>query len=68
MRYPRTPDLDIINGVHIIRSLHVKNDNNKSCGSATNSVFDVNADFKESKKPTWLVFDKQVSVNDSRQR
>lgn len=68
MRYPKTPDLDIINGVHIIRSLHVKNNNNKFADSATNSVLDINSAFKESKKPTWLVFDKQVSVNDGRQK
>lgn len=66
-RYPKTPDLDIINGVHVIRSLHVKNDNINKFGNPTNnSVSNVSADFKESKKPTWLVFDKQVRVNDCR--
>lgn len=55
MRYPKTPDLDIMSGVHIIRSLHVKNE--KKCNSAFNST----TDLKETKKPTWLVFDKQVS-------
>jgi len=55
MRYPKTPDLDIMSGVHIIRSLHVKNE--KKC----NTVFNSTTDLEETKKPTWLVFDKQVS-------
>ncbi|VVC33906.1 Uncharacterised domain DM10,Domain of unknown function DUF1126 [Cinara cedri] len=63
MRYPKTPDLDIMNGVHIIRSLHVKKDN-KFCNnnySGFNSVADVYTNnYEESNnKPTWLVFDKQ---------
>ncbi|XP_060867851.1 EF-hand domain-containing family member C2-like [Metopolophium dirhodum] len=53
MRYPKTPDFDIMSGVHIIRSLHVKNE--KKC----NSVFNSTTDLEEAKKPTWLVFDKQ---------
>lgn len=61
MRYPKTPDLDIISGVHVIRSLHVKKKNNKSCNSTFNSMLDIYTDRKESQKPTWLVFDKQVS-------
>lgn len=66
MRYPKTPDLDIVSGVHIIRSLHVKKEN-KCGGSAINSMSDIGAaDCKESKKPTWLVFDKQVSANGRR--
>ncbi|XP_050054514.1 EF-hand domain-containing family member C2-like [Aphis gossypii] len=52
-RYPKTPDLDIMSGVHIIRSLHIKNE--KKC----NSVFNSTTDLEETKKPTWLVFDKQ---------
>ncbi|XP_025206632.1 EF-hand domain-containing family member C2-like [Melanaphis sacchari] len=52
-RYPKTPDFDIMNGVHIIRSLHVKNE--KKC----NSVFNSTTDLEETKKPAWLVFDKQ---------
>jgi len=44
-----------MSGVHIIRSLHVKNE--KKC----NSVFNSTTDLEETKKPTWLVFDKQVS-------
>jgi len=55
MRYPKTPDFDIMSGVHIIRSLHVKNE--KKC----NSVFNSTTDLEEAKKPTWLVFDKQVN-------
>jgi len=55
MRYPKTPDLDIMGGVHIIRSLHVKNE--KKC----NSVFNSTTDLEETKKPNWLVFDKQVN-------
>jgi len=55
MRYPKTPDFDIMSGVHIIRSLHVKNEN--KCNSAFNST----TDLEEAKKPTWLVFDKQVN-------
>jgi len=55
MRYPKTPDFDIMSGVHIVRSLHVKNE--KKCNSAFNST----TDLEEAKKPTWLVFDKQVN-------
>lgn len=61
MRYPKTPDLDIISGVHIIRSLHVKKENNKSSNSSFNSMLDIHTDREESKNPNWLVFDKQVS-------
>lgn len=61
MRYPKTPDLDIINGVPIIRSLHVKN-NIKFGDCATDSASGIDADLKESKRPTWLVFDKQVLI------
>lgn len=57
MRYPKTPDLDIMSGVHIIRSLHVEK-KNRLC----NSMLDIPADPEESKKPTWLAFDKQVST------
>lgn len=57
MRYPKTPDLDIMSGVHIIRSLHVKKEN-----KFYNSTLDITADPEESKKPTWLAFDKQVSL------
>lgn len=60
MRYPKTPDLDIMSGVHIIRSLHVKKENN-SCNSCFNSMVSASVSDEESKKPTWLVFDKQVS-------
>lgn len=56
MRYPKTPDLDIMSGVHIIRSLHVKKEN-KFC----NYTLDITTDPEKSKKPTWLAFDKQVS-------
>lgn len=56
MRYPKTPDLDIMNGVHIIRSLHVKKENNTSDFNSTMYAHN------ESKKPTWLVFDKQVGT------
>jgi len=44
-----------MSGVHIIRSLHVKNEKKR------NSVFNSTTDLEETQKPTWLVFDKQVS-------
>lgn len=55
MRYPKTSDLDIISGVHIIRSLHVKKEN-----TFCKPISDTSADHKEPNKPVWLVFDKQV--------
>lgn len=62
MRYPKTPDLDIMNGVHIIRSLHVKKENKFCNYSSFNSAADIYTNHEESNnKPTWLVFDKQVS-------
>jgi len=63
MRHPKTPDLDIMNGVHVIRSLHVKKQS-KFCNLANfnpTTSADTSADSAESKRPTWLVFDKQVS-------
>lgn len=58
MRYPKTPDLDIMNGVHIIRSLHVKKEDD-----TFDSTMGKFYDRKNSNKPTWLVFDKQVSYS-----
>lgn len=62
-RYPKTPDLDLMNGTHIVRSLHVKKENRSCSNSACkNYTTDLSGDSEESVKPAWLVFDKQVRL------
>lgn len=63
MRYPKTPDLDIMNGVHIIRSLHLKKENKICKYSGFDTVADIYTNHEgANNKPTWLVFDKQVNI------
>lgn len=57
MRYPKTPDFDIMGGVPIVRSLHIKKED-----TLCKPMFCESAEHEEPNKPTWLVFDKQVGI------
>ncbi|XP_050432576.1 EF-hand domain-containing family member C2-like [Adelges cooleyi] len=63
-RHAKTPDLDIMNGVNIVRSLHVKHNKGKTNNYKAKYNFDMDLE-RQSTMPTWLVYDKQALTFDA---